>query len=233
MRYTASHVGNPLKSYPRFGSSFERAFLLFFALCLLTGAAGADPRDEATRWRPSVAIQVSVGIRDFDSQTSSTLIMGPPLPDSPVEQDSNHGPITVAAPASGSATNVSPIISGVFELMSPRLFENAGQPRFFAHAAVDADRGSSRDLAKVGVAGELRKNPEDLLMLATLLKRRSRTGRSPIHSDKACWVYGWRRHRLHTRHSGKPNSNQTLRRIDFDARSLLEFDCSRCRPEPE
>ena len=141
---------------------FALAMGCLFALLGIGSAARAEGRNPDDLWRPSAALQVAMAVRNFDSDLSSTPIMGPPLPGQPLRVDSNHGPTTVWFPAGGSATNVTPVVSGVLELMSPRITKRAWSPRFFIDASIDSDQGPERDLAKTGVPGVLQVNPEAL-----------------------------------------------------------------------
>jgi len=149
---------------------------LALAFVLIGAESKAAERDQAERWKPSIALQVQMQILDVESDAESSLIMGPPLPDSPVEFEDpcggfRHGPETVWCPTAGSETIVSPVVSGVFELMTPRLWPGVGQGRLFASIAVGANRASSRDLAKDGVPGTLRRDPDDDPPTATFLER--------------------------------------------------------------
>ncbi|MEM7413569.1 MAG: hypothetical protein AAF430_25275 [Myxococcota bacterium] len=134
-------------------------------------ASATEQRDESELWVPSFSAYFDIIRQEAEGRIDSTEIAGPPFPAgcfldrNPPFPDIFNGDVcpnsdvprnfgtTIAQNGDGSDTNVTTMVGGSFELMTPRLTERFLMPRVFAHIDLAATFGFERNLAGGGSPG--------------------------------------------------------------------------------
>jgi hypothetical protein len=136
-------------------------------LLLIPSAAAADSEDELERWVPGFALffgmlgqkangAISIGpvlgppLTTTDALGTGCLLSNPPPPGSPPTRNGGlcqNSPAQIRPDSNSSDTSIEPLVEGAFELMTPRVFEGAFDPRLFAHADISFAFAFERNLA--------------------------------------------------------------------------------------
>ena len=148
-----------------------RALLLVLALVVGLPAHAKEARDESEQWVPAFGMYFDVLRHKARGSVQTSEILGPPFPAGcllspfpgfprmptgalcPRSLPPFNSGALLAPTDQGSDTNVTTMVGGNLELMSPRLTERFLMPRFFAHLDLAASFGFERNLAGTGTPG--------------------------------------------------------------------------------
>lgn len=136
----------PMKTGSSLRSRLLVATLLLAANALLAWTSAAlegGEADETKRWALGAAIAWGLIGQGSDASVSSSSLSAP------------NPPEALRPPASGAETLLAPFAGGSLELMAPRVLEDLGRPRVFAHVDLGAALGFSYDVAKEGTPASM------------------------------------------------------------------------------